>query len=133
MISDLANLARQNALAKNTKTVLVVAQVPANGGTRSAVSIWDAATTNQLERWNLLPESVVATNTSGFATTTFSCTFRGASISSGDCYTFYPDGRMGDNLNQRPKLAVQPRVGNSGNIYELVFNPLTGLTRVNRP
>lgn len=134
MISDLAILARQNALAKNTKTVLVVAQIPDGAGTRSAVSIWDAATTNQLERWNLLPQSVVATNTSGFASATnFSCTFRGAAITPDDCYTFYPDGRMGDDLNQRPKLAVRPRVGNTENLYELVFNPLTGLTKVNRP
>ncbi len=133
LISDLANLARQHALAKNTKTILVVAQVPGSGGTHSAVSIWDAATTNQLERWNLLPQSVIATNTSGFTMTTFPCTFRGTSLSSGDCYVFYPDGRMGDNLSQRPKLEVRARTGNSDNIYELVFNPLTGLTKVNRP
>jgi len=133
LVSDLANLARQHALSKNTKTILVVAQIPGSGGTHSAVSIWDAATTNQLERWNMLPQSVVATNTSGFVLTTFPCTYRGTSVSSGDCYVFFPDGRMGDNLNQRPKLEVRARNGNSDNFYELVFNPLTGLTKVNRP
>lgn len=133
LVSDLANLARQHALSKNTRTILVVAQVPGSGGMQSAVSIWDAATTNQLERWNLLPQSVMATNTSGFAMTTFPCTFRGTSLSSGDCYVFHPDGRMGDNLSQRPKLEVRARNGNSDNFYELVFNPLTGLTKVNRP
>lgn len=133
-LADLANLARQNALAKNTKTALVVAQVTDAGIARSAVSIWDAVTTNQLEKWNLLPESVIATNNSGIiSSNTITCTFRGATINAPDCYMFYPDGHMSDDLSQTPKLAVVPRAGNTADTYSLVFNPLTGLTKVVRP
>ncbi len=134
MVSDLAHLARQNALAKNTRTVLVLAQVSENGMPRSAVSIWDAATTNQLEKWTLLPESVVATNVSGFSPPfTLPCVFRGQSITNGDCYVFYPDGHMSEDQTQVAKLAIQARQGNASDFYKLVFNPLTGTSKVSRP
>lgn len=134
IVSDLANLARQNALAKNTRTVLVLAQVSESGVSRSAVSIWDAANTNQLEKWTLLPESVVATNASGFPPPlTLPCVFRGQNITNGDCYVFYPDGHMSEDQTQVAKLAVQPRQGNPNDYYKLVFNPLTGTSKVSRP
>ncbi|CAN5531652.1 hypothetical protein BH09VER1_BH09VER1_23170 [soil metagenome] len=134
VVSDLANLARQNALAKNTRTVLVLAQVNDGGALRSAVSIWDAANTNQLEKWNLLPESVVATNASGFSPPlTLPCAFRGQTITNGDYFVFYPDGHMSEDQTQVAKLAIQPRQGNQGDFYKLVFNPLTGTSKVSRP
>lgn len=134
VLTDLAHLARQNALSKNTRTMLVIGQVTEAGQPRSAASIWDAATTNQLERWNLLPVSVVAEN-SGSAQTAFTAplTFRGSTVNNPEIYWFYPDGRMGDNLTDAPKLRVEPREGTAENFYELVFNPVTGTAKVNRP
>lgn len=134
VVSDLAHLARQNALAKNTRTVLVLAQVNEGGQPRSAVSIWDAATTNQLEKWTVLPETVVATNVSGFASPfTLPCVFRGQSITNGDCFVFYPDGHMSEDQTQVAQLSVRARQGNPNDYYKLVFNPLTGTSKVSRP
>lgn len=134
VLTDLAHLARQNALSKNTRTMLVIGQVTEAGQPRSAASIWDAATTNQLERWNLLPVSVVAEN-SGAAQNPFaaSLTFRGSTVNNPEIYWFFPDGRMGDNLTDAPKLKVEQREGATDNFYELVFNPVTGTAKVNRP
>jgi len=134
ILTDLAHLARQNALSKNTRTMLVIGQVTEAGQSRSAASIWDAATTNQLERWNLLPLSVVAEN-SGSAQAPFGAplTYRGANVDDPEIYWFYPDGRMGDGLIAAPKLKVEPRQGMPENYYELVFNPVTGTAKVNRP
>lgn len=136
VLTDLAHLARQNALSKNTRTMLVIGQVTEAGQPRSAASIWDAATTNQLERWNLLPVSVVAEN-SGVPQDEFAgraeLKFRGAQVDDPQIYWFYPDGRMGDNLTNAPKLKVEPRQGEANNFYELIFNPVTGTAKVNRP
>jgi len=132
-LGDLAGLARQYSLSKNTRTVLLVAQISDGGVTRSAASIWDASATNQLEKWNLLPETVLATNSSDFAGTAFAgAKYRGQSLASPGTYWFYPDGRMGDDPSQIPKLKVLPQRGNLLDTYELIFNPTTGTFKASR-
>ncbi|MBE2203569.1 MAG: prepilin-type N-terminal cleavage/methylation domain-containing protein [Chthoniobacterales bacterium] len=131
VLGDLAALAREHALSKNTRTVLVVAQVGSGPEARSVASIWDAATTNQLERWNALPGSVVATN-SGAAAQAFSwAKYQNQPVSNPDAYWFYPDGRMGDDANALFKLKVQPRNG-APDACELIFNPVTGTFKTSR-
>lgn len=131
--SGLAQLARQQAMTLNTKTVLVLAQVNDNGTPRSAMSIWDAVATNQIEKWNLLPQAVLATNTSAdvSATADFVCNYRGQNLT-GVGYAFMPDGRMGDG-NAVPRLRIQPRQGGVTNFYDLIFSPLTGNAKTVRP
>lgn len=131
MASDLSKLARQYALAKNTRTILVVAQVNDGGIERSAISVWDAST-NQLEKWNLLPESVVATNAGPSSTVTLPTTFRGAPVLRADYFVFHPDGHMTQDLAQIPRLEVKPRRGDTANTFAVVFNALTGLSRIER-
>lgn len=93
MVGDLAILARQNAISKNAVTALVVAEVSSGGLLRSAASIWDAQTTNQLEKWNLLQ------NLSGLLILRdllripfVGARFRGQALSNSVAYWFYPDG-----------------------------------------
>lgn len=133
MVSDLARLAREHALSKNTRTVLVIAPIKEGGEDRLGVSIWDGANTNQLERWNLLPTSVAANKTSS-PSDPLKVKFRNSEINATNTFWFYPDGRMGDGLTTAPKLRIQSNRGsNVVNFYELVFNPVTGTAKVNRP
>ena len=132
MASDLSKLARQHALAKNTRTVLVVAQVNDGDIQRSAISIWDGST-NQLEKWNLLPESIVATNAGVASTITIPTTFRGRPVIKADFYVFHPDGHMSQDPTKTPRLEIKPREGNQDNTYTVVFNAFTGLSRIERP
>lgn len=129
VLSDLSTLARQHALSKNTRTALVVAEVPGAAGNRWAASIWDGTSALQLERWNLLPESVeVVADTPGKYD---GCKYRGAALPEPAAFWFYPDGRMGSDPEAR-KLKVQGK-NTKENYYELVFNPATGSVKVNRP
>ena len=132
-VSGVAALARQAATTQRTRTVLVVAEVNDNGTPRSAVSIWDAQTTNQIEKWILLPVAVRATNTSADsdATTNFACSYRGQNLI-GVGYPFTPGGQMGD-ANRVPRLRLQPRQGDASNFFELVFSPVTGTAKTVRP
>lgn len=133
-VYDLAGLARQNALAKNTRTILVLAQISDAGTPRSAVSIWDAATTNQLEKWNLLPTAVIATNASAdYSVAAFQCRYRSSIVTNANFYEFYPDGRMVDDMTKKPRISVSPRSVNSPNRYTIEFNPLTGRGKIIRP
>lgn len=131
--SGLAQLARQTAMSQNTKMLLVLAEINDNGVTRSALSIWDPSTTNQVEKWNLLPEAIHATNssTAAEATETIDVTYRNQPVS-GTAYPFYSDGRMGDG-NAAPRLMLKARTGSTNNTYELLFSPLTGTIKVLRP
>jgi len=134
MVNSEAGLARQYASARNSRIVLVLVQVTVDGSPRSAVSIWEAETTNQIEKWSLLPVSAVATNTSGFdAPTLGGLTFRGQPVTPSGFYWFYPDGRMGDDSSQIPKLRILPRQGSSSNYVDITFNPVIGTTKVDRP
>jgi len=129
----LAQLARQTAMSQNSKMLLILAEVNDNGVTRSALSIWDPSTTNQVEKWTLLPEAIQAVNSSSDAdaTETFDVTYRNQPIS-GTGYPFYSDGRMGDG-NAAPRLKLSPRHGNTNNTYMLMFSPLTGTVKSVRP
>ena len=132
-VSTLATLARQHAMSKNALTVLVVAEVNSGGIPHSIAGIWDAGTTNQLERWNLLPEGVVATNTSAFPPDLFAgAKFRGQTLTNASAYWFYPDGRMGNDPTRIPQLAIRFRQGGP-NDYELIFNPVLGTHKTERP
>jgi prepilin-type N-terminal cleavage/methylation domain-containing protein len=132
-VSTLATLARQHAISKNALTVLVIADVNSGGTFRSIASIWDAGTTNQLEKWNLLPEGVLATNTSTFPPDVFAgAKFRGQTLTNTSAYWFYPDGRMGNDPTRVPQLSVRPRQGGA-NSYQLVFNPVIGTHKSERP
>ena len=132
-VSGLAALARQMAMSQSTRTVLVVAEVNDNGIPRSALSIWDAQTTNQIEKWMLLPPAVLATNTSADpeATTNFVCTHRGQTLTAIG-YPFTPSGQMG-GANHVPRLRLQPRQGDPTNYFELVFSPVNGNAKTVRP
>lgn len=132
MISDLAKLARQHALSKNTRTALVIAQVNEGGVSRSAISVWDAATTNQLEKWNILPESVAATNSGVSSSLVLPTKFRGTPVASANLYCFYPDGHMTEDFSQSPRVEIKPRFGNAANTFSIVFNPFTGIGRIER-
>ena len=134
IVGDLAMLARQNAISKNAVTTLIIAEVNSGGIVRSAASIWDAQTSSQLEKWNLLPESVRAFDSSGFAADPFAgARFRGQAVSNSVAYWFYPDGRMGNDPSLIPKLTVQARHGGGPDICELVFNPTVGTFKVKQP
>lgn len=142
-VTDLARLARQNALSKNALTYLRVAEVTDAGQSRTAVSIWefDASASKQVERWNLLPESIIATNETptslNFPTNGLTTPFRGStSPQIVATYAFFPDGRMSADASSSsaiPKLKILPRSGPQDNFYELVFNPVAGTVKVNRP
>lgn len=132
-LSSLATLAREHAMSKNTLTVLLVGEVKDGAGMRSAASIWDAGTTNQLDKWNVLPESVIATDTSNFTPDVFSgARFRGQLLTNSSAFWFFPDGRMGNDPAKMPKLSIASRRGGP-NSYELVFNPVIGTHKSQRP
>jgi|GEM_PF-5397650 prepilin-type N-terminal cleavage/methylation domain-containing protein len=132
-LSTLATLARQHAISKNTLTVLVVAEDGSGGLPRSIASIWDAATTNQLEKWHVLPEGVTAEDASASEPDVFDgAKYRGQSLTNACAYWFYPDGRMGNDPTRVPQLLVRPSRGGA-NSYKLIFNPVTGTHRNERP
>jgi prepilin-type N-terminal cleavage/methylation domain-containing protein len=132
-VSMLATLARQHAISKNALTVLVIAEDASGGLSRSVASVWDAGTTNQLEKWHLLPETVQAINTSAFSPDVFDgAKFRGKTLTNASAYWFYPDGRMGNDATRVPELTVRLRQGGA-NGYQLVFNPVIGTHRSVRP
>lgn len=133
-LENLSVLARQHALSKNTRTALVFTEVMDGNVQRVAVSIWDATTTNQLEKWNLLPESVEVVDASvGAAPSLTGIRYRGQSVVNPATFLFYPDGRMSDNPADVPKLVAQARHGSSSNAYELIFNSATGTFVAQRP
>lgn len=132
-VSTLATLARQHAISKNALTVLVIAEEGSGAAARSIASVWDAGTTNQLEKWHLLPEGVVAEDVSAFSPDVFDgAKFRGQSLTHATAYWFYPDGRMGNDPARIPQLSVRPRRGGA-NSYKLIFNPVIGTHRSERP
>lgn len=132
-LSGLATLARQHAVSKNALTVLLVAEVSDGGSPRAIVSIWDAGTTNQLEKWNMLPEGIMLTNSSNFEPDSFiGAKFRGQAVSQSTAYWFYPDGRMGNDPSRVPQLSVLPQRGGP-NSYRIVFNPIIGTHKTERP
>jgi prepilin-type N-terminal cleavage/methylation domain-containing protein len=132
-VSTLATLARQHAISKNALTVLMVAEESSGGAPRSIASIWDAGTTNQLEKWHLLPEGVEAADASEVSPDVFDgAKFRGQSVTNASAYWFYPDGRMGNDPTRVPQLLVTSRRGGA-NSFRLVFNPVTGTHRNERP
>lgn len=132
VLGDLAALARQHSLAKNTRTVLVVGDVNRGDGVRTVAGIWDAVTTNQLERWNVLPDTVKADSSGAAGAPLSGVKYQGATLSQPATYWFYPDGRMGDDADQIPKLKVQGRQGAQVGSVELIFNPVTGTFKSSR-
>lgn len=142
-VSSLAQLARQHASSLNTLTALVVAETTDAGDLekRAMVSVWDfdsSLKANQIERWTLLPSSVTVTTqkenvwTDGSFKEPPSITYKNASVNGAKCFWFYADGRMGDG-NSIPTLKLTPNKGDQGNSYELVFNPVIGTHKINRP
>jgi prepilin-type N-terminal cleavage/methylation domain-containing protein len=135
--SGLANLARQHAISMNSLTAMVVADIPNSGQTNAAISIWDVDSSmkaTQAERWTMLPATVAATTTNA-AVATLSPTgisYQNRPVTPSGIFWFYPDGRVGDGT-VTPKLHLAPRVGAQANYYELVFNPVVGTHKINRP
>jgi hypothetical protein len=86
-----------------------------------------------LEKWHVLPEGVMAEDASPIAPDVFSgAKFRGQSLTNASAYWFYPDGRMGNDPTRVPQLLVKSRLGGA-NSYKLIFNPVTGTHRSERP
>jgi len=137
--SSLAQLARQYASSKNVLTALVVAQVTDSGQEATAVSVWEidsSKNANQLERWILLPNTVVGTLSDEGAInglTPAGIKYKNAAPSSMKILYFYPDGRTTSLTNEVPKLRVALKNGTSDNYYELVFNTIIGTHKINRP
>ena len=151
-ISDLANLAGQNALVKNQLTALVYAETaPAADGTKKqAFSVWDlpgssaydadsgAPTWEQVSPWKYLDASVnVDTNSSFLAspstpfapTTTTIPKISGVPVQKVYYQFFLPSGQMmGASL---PQIKLVQNA--NANFYTIVINPATGRAIVERP
>ncbi len=136
--SGLAQLARQHASSKNALTALVVTDLDDAGQKAVGISIWDFDSTmkgSQVERWTLLPSTVEvsATNAVVASLTPKGITYRNKQVDNpAGIIWFYPDGRIGDG-NSIPKLRFDARDGGKENYYELIFNPVVGTHKINRP
>ena len=144
-LADLATLAHDYALSHNMVTALVgittssaapsaqyrafVVMARDSGGNWSPVS-----------KWTWLPEAVAMDSSSANTFLTFSGTnqqnfslnLNGAKVGSGYAYQlFFPDGRMDTSASSLLLRVVTPH--NPANWYDLVFNPMTGTVKINRP
>jgi len=139
-VSSLAQLARQHASSLNTLTALVVAETKDGGDLedRTMVSVWDfdsSLKANQIERWTLLPSSITVTATNyslPAALQPTGITYKNATVSGLKYFWFYADGRMGDGTSI-PVLTLKSSQNDQANSYELVFNPVIGTHKINRP
>lgn len=137
-VSGLAQLARQHASSMNALTALVVAQTREANEDRMIVSIWDfdsSLKANQVERWSMLPSTISLSTVNDSLPGTLSpsgITYKNAAVTSPKYFWFYPDGRVGDG-NSVPTLKLEPSKGSKENTYELVFNPVVGTHKINRP
>lgn len=137
--SSLAQLAQQHATSRNALTGLVVADLKDGTDDVVGISIWDFDTSmkaNQVERWTILPNTVKATmtNSATFTRNPTGITYRNTSINDvgQKIIWFFPDGRVG-NGTTIPTVTFNSRNGGQENYYELVFNPVIGTHKINRP
>ena len=137
--SSLAQLAQQHATSRNALTGLVIADLQDGNESVVGISVWDFDTSmkaNQVERWTILPSTVKATmaNSVTFAKVPTGITYRNTSITDvgQKIIWFFPDGRVGDGITI-PTVTFNSRIGGQENYYELVFNPVIGTHKINRP
>ncbi len=144
-LADLATLAHDYALSHNMVTALVGVTtsnaVPTAQYRAFVVMARDSSGNwSPVSKWTWLPDAVTmdssSANTfltfSGSNQQNFSLNLNGASVGSGYAYQlFFPDGRMDTSASSLLLRVVTTH--NPANWYDLVFNPMTGTVKVNRP
>ena len=144
-LADLATQAHEYALSHNVVTALVgVTTSPAvpNAQYRAFVVMARDSSGNwsQVSKWLRLPDAIAMDTTSvntflnyqGSYPQTFSLSLNGATMTSGYAYQlFFPDGRMDTSASSVLLRVVSSQ--NSANWYDLIFNPMTGTVKIDRP
>lgn len=160
-LADLASLAHDYAVSHNVMTALVgvttSTSVSSNAQYRAFVVIASDSTGNNWApvcKWMLLPASVTMASSTKLDTTlntfiypkfqgsyplpTITFSLDGVNFTSGYLYqTFYPDGHMDTSASSVTLLLVtnQNKTATTApkDYYELIFNPMTGTVKINRP
>lgn len=144
IVADLALLARENAMARNQPTALIVVRsnAPAglDGRALTLLEMGEDRMWRQATQWRFLPDAIGAVDATAGGTATFPVSLgveplvlRGDTVNLEDCdtYVFLPAGRM--PFSGAPaKIRIEMET-NLSNFYELVFNDTTGTFQVIRP
>jgi len=148
-LADLAVLAHDYAVSHNVMTALVgVTTAPTipNAQYRAFVVMATDQSGNNwtpVSKWAWLPESVTMSSNSSVNTflspvslpqnfPTY-VSLNGAAVNSSNCayQFFYPDGHM--NTSSSSVVLRIVSANSQANYYDLIFNPLTGTIKINRP
>lgn len=154
-LADLAVMAHDYAVSHNVMTALVgvtsATTVPSAAQYRAFIVLASDPTGQNwapVSKWVFLPSAVTMSSYASLNTfQTFkgayppqnlSLNLEGANVTSGYAYqTFYPDGHMDTTAssvvlhivtNQNKTTKTDPK-----DYYDLVFNPMTGTVKINRP
>lgn len=147
-ISNLASLARQEAISQNTPTALIMLPADADASIAAAfaVLLLQDGQWKQISRWEILPESVVIdADTSSFlqngalpaladAASPIG-SFRGKSLSVSDCSArvFLPSGGLWNpDKSATVRLIEKNRADPGANYYDITFLGATGLPKIER-
>lgn len=141
MLTDLATLARQNAVSRNKPTALVITRTPGPEVRLVAgiAAMDDNRNWSLLERWNVLPDDVVLESVSALTTLPGNSPaptvpVRGTPLGAFEAFFFYPDGRMlaSNASTDVQKIRVRSE-RNEDNRFEVIFNEATGTFKTVRP
>jgi len=153
-LTDLAMLARQNALSHNAMTALVLingpSSSPSSNRAAALLEMQSDQTWKQVSRWYVLPVGIKAYDDPNSSTSlpqiagipAPALIVSGQSVTAYTAFVFNPDGTMYEGTSSTRVASVQfdadPAPTSSGsatlrNYYDLVFNSDTGDIHVVRP
>ena len=162
LVSDLAGAARQNAVARNRLTALVLATRTQDAALDNRLFCLmelapDAAGWTAVSPWQVLPEGIVVdpSRSAGFLDSPpvtpdlASPAFRGQKVFAFACQIFRPDGAIcGAGAAGNPPLSLRlvngrlengelryygPGGSSPENYYDIILNAFTGLPKIERP